>query len=437
MLARSVTLNILGQAATLAIGFFASIALARWLGPTDRGLLGVITSVSNVALALGSIGLPMAVWYFASRETPAFGELLGNTFLYAGLLAIAFGGGFWLFRDELSGHLSHGRGGYAWVLGGFVVSIIFLDYTTHNQLLGRLRFGLVNLLVVLSKIAYLICVVVLVGVLDLGVSGALIAVAAGSAVVTVGSTRIILGWARPRVDLRLFRELLRYGSRIQVGSIFQLLNYRLDVVILQFYVSLSTVGYYVVAQTLAELVLTLARAFQGSVLPLVSHYEGDERQNVTTRNSLRHHGVLAFAALLLNAAFGPLVIVFAYGAAFHPAIVPMLILLPGMWFVGSANVVMGDLSGRGRPGVASALSGGVVVVTVVLDLLLIPPFGMVGAAVASLVAYVCFGVSSLVVLARIAGLDLRELLPTSADVRAYPAAIGPAVARLRARRTAS
>lgn len=437
MLARSVTLNLIGQAATLAIGFFASIALARWLGPTDRGLLGVITSVSNLALALGSVGLPMAVWYFASRANARYGDLLGNTFLYAGLLAVVFGGGFWLFSGELSDHLSDGRGGPAWILGGFIVAIIFLDYTTHNQLLGRLRFGLVNLLVVLSKIAYVACVVVLVGVLDLGVSGALIAVAAGSALVTAGSTWVILGWARPGIDRLLFRRLLRYGSRIQVGSIFQLLNYRLDVVILQFYVPLASVGYYVVAQTLAELVLTLARAFQGSVLPLVSHYEGDERQNVTTRDSLRHHGVLAFVALLLNAVFAPLVIIFAYGAVYEPAIVPLLILLPGMWFVGSATVAMGDLSGRGRPGVASALSGVAVLVTVILDLLLIPPFGVVGAAVASLVAYVCFGISSLVVLARIAGLEPRELFPTRADVLAYPAAVRPAMARLRAGRAAS
>jgi O-antigen/teichoic acid export membrane protein len=437
MLARSVTLNILGQAATLAIGFFASIALARWLGPTDRGLLGVITSVSNVALALGSIGLPIAVWYYASREHARFGELLGNTFLWAGLLAVVCGGGFWLLRDELAAHLSHGEGGNAWVLGGFVVSILFLDYTTHNQLLGQLRFGLVNLLVVLSKIAYLICVVVLVGRLDLGVSGALVAVAAGSIVVTVGSTRTILQWARPRIDLGLFRMLLRYGSRIQIGSIFQLLNYRLDVVILTFFVPLSSVGYYVVAQTLAELVLTLARAFQGSVLSLVSHYEGDERQNATTRASLRHHGILAFAAMLANAVFGPLVIVFGYGDQFRPAIVPFLILLPGMWFLGAANVVTGDLSGRGRPGAASALSGGAVVVTVILDLLLIPHFGVPGAAVASLIAYTCFGIASLIVLSRVARIHFREVLPTRDDLRAYPAAVRPAMARLRARRQPS
>jgi len=437
MLARSVTLNLLGQAATLVIGFFAAIALARWLGPTDRGLLGVITSVSNVALALGSIGLPIAVWYFASREHAQFGALLGNTFLHAGLLAVVFGGGFWIFQDQLAEHLSHGKGGDAWVLGGLVVSILFLDYTTHNQLLGRLRFGLVNLLVVLSKIAYLICVVLLVGVLDLGVSGALVAVAAGSIVVTVGSTRAILRWARPRIDFGLFRSLLRYGSRVQVGSIFQLLNYRLDVVILQFFVPLSSVGYYVVAQTLAELVLTLGRAFQSSVLPLVSHYEGDERQNATTRALLRHHGILAFAAMLLNVVFGPLVIVFGYGDAFRPAIVPFLILLPGMWFLGAANVVTNDLSGRGRPGAASALSGGAVLVTILFDLLLIPPFGVSGAAVASLIAYVCFGIASLVVLARVARMQVREVLPTRADLRAYPAAVRPAMARLRARRQPS
>jgi hypothetical protein len=55
--------------------------------------------------------------------------------------------------------------------------------------------------------------------------------------------------------------------------------------------------------------------------------------------------------MLANAVFGPLVIVFGYGDQFRPAIVPFLILLPGMWFLGAANVVTGDLvRGAGGPG---------------------------------------------------------------------------------------
>ena len=59
-------------------------------------------------------------------------------------------------------------------------------------------------------------------------------------------------------------------------------------------------------------------------------------------------------------------------------------------------MVTGDLRGRGRPGVSSLLAGLTAIVTVGLDLLLIPAYGANGAALASAVAYTVFGVGSLV-----------------------------------------
>jgi hypothetical protein len=51
---------------------------------------------------------------------------------------------------------------------------------------------------------------------------------------------------------------------------------------------------------------------------------------------------------------------------------------------------------------------------------LIPPFGAVGAAIASLVAYALFGVASVAGLARMTGVPWRLMaVPTSADVVAY------------------
>ena len=210
--------------------------------------------------------------------------------------------------------------------------------------------------------------------------------------------------------------MIGYGARVEVGAVFQLMNARLDVIILQFFRPLSQVGYYVIAQIIAELVIVLSRAFQTSLLPLISRFEGQERQALTTTAAIRHHGILTFGAILFNAVFGTLVILFGYGPSFRGALVPMLILLPGMWFLGTGMVVAGDLRGRGRPALSSALGGLAVAVTVGLDLLLIPNHGAVGAAFASLAAYTVFGTTSLVALARVSGIPLRTLvIPTSAD----------------------
>jgi O-antigen/teichoic acid export membrane protein len=419
VLGRSVTLNVLGQVGSLVLGFVASVALARWLGPSDRGLLAVMVSVTNLGLAVAGLGLPFAVMYFASRDSDS-GALLGNSLLASAVLAAIFVPGFWLFRDELESAFGHGQGGLVWVLAAVLVPVTFLDWSTHNQLLGKLRFGAYNLLVVVSKLVALVAVIALVRVLDLGLAGGVLAVACGSFVVAAGSAALILGDGAPRLSWPLFGELLQYGRRVQIGTVLQVLNYRFDVVIVQFFRPLASVGYYVVAQILAELVIVLARGFQSSVVPLVAGSEGEARQAETTVAAVRHHGILAAAGIVANAVFSPLAITLAFGSQFHAAILPFFILLPGMWFLGTSAVVASDLSGRGRPGLASSLAAGAAVITVALDLALIPPFGVPGAAVASLVTYTAFGIASLIALHRVTGIPIRTLVvPERHDFLAY------------------
>ncbi|HEY4413965.1 MAG TPA: oligosaccharide flippase family protein, partial [Gaiellaceae bacterium] len=352
-LKRSVALNLLGGMSSLAIGFATSVLLANWLGTADRGLLAIMITVGTVGVAVAGLGLPMAVMYFASREDADGPAILGSTLLYGLALAAVFVPGVWLLRHPLARLLAGGHGGAAWVLVGVAVPLIFLDWTTHNQLLGRLRFGRYNALVVLSKVATLVVAVVLLWVLDLGVTGGVVAALAASVVMIGGSLPAILADGRPRLDGALFRRLASYGGRVQVGALLQLLNYRVDVLVLGLFVPLADVGYYFVAALFAELVVTIANAFQSSVLPLVSHYEGRDEQTRTTIAAIRHHTILALFATAANAIFSPLVILVALSHGYRPAILPFFILLPGMVLLGAGTVVTGDLRGRGRPGLAS------------------------------------------------------------------------------------
>jgi stage V sporulation protein B len=420
MLSRSVALNILGGFGSLAVGFATSVLLANWLGAADRGLLGIMITASGVGLAVAGLGLPMAVMYFASRKDASGPRLLADTVIYGLLLAAVFIPGAWLLRHQLSHLLADGRGSRAWILAGVLVPLTFLDWTTHNQLLGKLRFGLYNVLVILSKLATLALVVVLLGVLGFGLGGALVATMAASVVMILGSLPAILSEGAPRPDRALFRHLVAYGSKVQIGSVLQLLNYRLDIIVLSLFVPLSEVGYYFVAAFLAELVVTIANAFQSSVLPLVSHYDQDDRQRSTTVAAVRHHTILALLAIVANAVFSPIIILVALSHDYRPALTPFFILLPSMLFLGLGTVVQGDLRGRGRPGLSSAYAAVAVVVTVVLDLALIPPFGVVGAAIASVCAYTIYGVVSLRGLSRISGIPLRELaVPRREDLSLY------------------
>jgi hypothetical protein len=63
---------------------------------------------------------------------------------------------------------------------------------------------------------------------------------------------------------------------------------------------------------------------------------------------------------------------------------------------------------------------------------LIPPFGVIGAALASVAAYTCFGVTSLIALSRVSGIGARELVvPTREDFMVYRRFIGRVLRRRR------
>ncbi len=432
VLARAISLNVAGQIGGFAIGFFSAILLARLLGPADRGLLAVMTVVSAVALALSGAGLQTAAQYYASRRETPQRALLGNNLAYGLVLAAVFVPAFWLLRGPIAHLFADGRGGLVWVLAALLVPLAFLNFTASGQLCGRLEFGLWNLLLIASRLVSLVCVGVLVALAGLGVAGGILAAAAGSAIVVAGSTVRLLREGRPLLDRRLFSANVRYGVKAQIGSLFQFLNFRLDLLVLGLFAPLASVGYYAVAATLAELVTYLGIAFQISVLPIVSRGQGNARRAETSRAAVRHHSVLALVLVAANAVFAPLVLLYGYGDAFRPALLPLLILLPGMWFVGTGNLVVGDLRGRGRPGLASTVKGVSALLTVGLDVALIPPFGVTGAALASLVSYAFFGSVSLLVLSRVSGVPVRKLaVPTRGDLALYPRTARAAVGRLR------
>src|SRR4051812_5235423 len=79
VLSRSVVLNMLGRFGNLAVGFATSIMLADWLGASDRGLLGVVLTASNVAYVLAGFGLPLAVAYYSSRHDVDDGAMFADT----------------------------------------------------------------------------------------------------------------------------------------------------------------------------------------------------------------------------------------------------------------------------------------------------------------------------------------------------------------------
>jgi O-antigen/teichoic acid export membrane protein len=165
-----------------------------------------------------------------------------------------------------------------------------------------------------------------------------------------------------------------------------LLNLRLDFILLSVLAGPAVLGVYAIASKFAELVKVPGMALTYVLYPRYSR-EGGAAAAADARRLLPRAGVSLGAAVVPLWFAAVWVIPALYGAAFDRAVLPARIILLGLVLEGVAGVLTGFLYGIGRPGLNSWAMGAGLVVTVVLDLLLIPPFGSTGAAVASASAY--------------------------------------------------
>jgi O-antigen/teichoic acid export membrane protein len=185
---------------------------------------------------------------------------------------------------------------------------------------------------------------------------------------------------------RLVRRVAAYGIRGQAGGLIAQLNLRLDYVVLSALAGPAALGIYTIASKLAELVKVVGMALTYVLYPAFARQGPAGAAETAARLIPKAAAATAIAALPLWLAAG-IAVPAVYGAAFDGAVTPARIILAGLVLEGAGAVITAYLYGAGRPGQNSIAMAVGLVVTVGLDVALIPAFGATGAAVASAAAY--------------------------------------------------
>lgn len=423
-LLRSVLANVGARAIAVAALAAATVAVAWSSGPEGVGVYALLRMLPGMVGVLAVGGLPGALAYFLAEPRR------GAPRLWPTLAAIAVVGGIagsavWLALSPLIGRflLPDVPWPVVAATGVTVATQLLLTCAkTALQGLGDRRGS--DVVIALEEVAFLPCfgLALLAGIE--GAAGVVLALAAADLVVGVAGWQRVarhLGWARlglsrtrgwlGRPNSALAREVLGYGMRGQVGGLLTLLNLRLDFLFLSAIAGAGPLGVYAVASKYAELLRLPATALTWVTYPRLAGLDRRTADRQARRLVPAALGAVVAGAGVLALLCGP-VIDALYDERFAEAPRLALILLTGLLLGGAGGVASGYLYARGRPGLNSVLIGVGVVLTVSLDLVLIPRAGAEGAAVASTVAYATTDLLLLVALWRITrkaapGLDLR------------------------------
>jgi O-antigen/teichoic acid export membrane protein len=232
-----------------------------------------------------------------------------------------------------------------------------------------------------------------------------------------------------------YRAACRLGLPAMVGEVATLAVYRLDLAVVALLLTPADVGRYAVASSLAELLWIVPNGATQVLLPQVAL---DRRGRATAPLVLASTVVTLFVALALALA-GPALVPFVFGHAYTAATNALPWLCVGATALGAWRLLLADLAARGHTAIRGITAGVAGVVMIALDFALIPVWGIGGAGVASLVAYVvAFGVvvrawhvaserpvRELLDLGSawtLVSQSLRSLLPSAAAARARAAA---------------
>jgi O-antigen/teichoic acid export membrane protein len=385
------------KAAHAAIAFATSIVLAKLLGPSGFGVFSFVIALVALLTIPSELGIPnLAVREIAvSNARKDWGHMRGfivwahwTVALTSGFL-VAVGATVMLAWGD---HFAPSRLACMW-LGLILVPVLSFGALRDSMLRG-LRKVLLGQLPqpIIRPLTLLVLLLVL---WKLGVD-------LGSPVRVMGLHILSVGFAffcglyfflknrpaeLPGAESRFSSSIwLRSSIPFGMTAALQLINGRTDILMLGFFRSDAEVGIYRVAAQLAAAVIFAMQAVNAIQGPHIAHLyaKGDMRklQQMITRTA---QVVLMFAVpvVIVIVLFGAFIVRNIYGPAYEAAYLPLVILCIGQ-LVNAAMGAVGSLlnmTGHERDTVKSVLIAAIV--NVILNVTLIPAWGITGAAIAT------------------------------------------------------
>lgn len=395
----------------LPLTLVAGILIARYLGPDGKGTLALIVLAATVLKLIGGIGIEFANVYYTSKNRRKIAEIFSNNifiWIISTISIILLG---LLLKDRLILTILPNLDPTFFNFVLFVFPLLLWLSFAHSMFQGLEKFKEFNFLRMAEPLTKCATIIVLVVILNMGLYGGVLAIALTYLLPTCLSVYLLLKLVKMKLQTNRFLlfESIKYGLKGQVGIFFQFFNYRLDMFLVNYFLDISAVGFYTVSVTLAELLWHIPNSVSLTLFPNVSSRDEESASRFTCKISRISISVMLISAIILGV-LSIYIVPNLYGESFAASILPLQILLPGVIAFGLVKILTGYLHGRGKPLYASIVTICSLILTLIFDFLLIPKLGIMGAALATTIAYGFSLILTIYFFLKISGVKIHEFL---------------------------
>ena len=377
---------VFSQAFSWVFSVFNNIIVVRTLGPEGQGVIALVVSFSGILATLGNLGLNWSNTYWAVRKKTMADTIFSNSMVFSLILILAV---FILLKGRFIDFTN------PFIDANFfrivLLAIPFMVFTQLNQslLLGLQKMMPYNLISV-SRLFFL----------TLGFSFFLVILKKTlvfavwvwfyvAVLICFFSVYLVINQLkgfRLKIDIRAFTDSVKIGVRVFSLGLISLLIMRFDFFILRYFKGVESVGYYSIAVLFTEVLLFIPQILGQLIMP-----RGSMQDSGSLILALRVNRIAVVYSLVLGVAmilFIRPVLLILFGSSFLSSYRSFILLVPGIIALNCTSTICSYINGKeGYPKQMILAALLAFIINILFDLLLIPKYGIDGAAVASSIAY--------------------------------------------------
>lgn len=377
-----------------AVGLLLVLALSRRLGAEGLGRYSLAFSVLYFFSTLAPLGLSSVVTREGAKDRSTLEPILSSALVLSTIASVLLTAAMVVIGYVLD-YDAETR------LSLVVLSLFIVPYSV-GLLIESVFVALEKMqhVAVTMAVEYVFKVGVAVGLVYLGygLQAVLVMAVVGRAVACVLGVQLLRreGIAvRWKADPETNRKLLKLVPTFVLISVFALLYWRIDIVMLSKLQPMIEVGYYSAAYRVFDLAMVIPYSLCLSLYPNIATAIQNDRALLNTlgRSTMRYLAALTLPAAMCTTVFSGPILKLLYGPGFADAIPTLSVLMWTLVFYGVVRYHAYVLVAANHQKIDLALNMVMSVLNIVLNLVLIPKLSHLGAALATLISILVYGVA--------------------------------------------
>jgi len=386
-----------------------NIAMARMLGAELSGGLNFFLTNIYLVLLIGSLCLDAGIVYYVSKKDPIEGILAPFAVVWSVIVSVIIAGLFILFYKTNNSIFKNSFLFYACIcysLGTFLnIYFIAFFYSYDNYKIPNLVAGLINL-------GLLFCIPwhknwLFTFDTDMFL---LIFFAATLLQGVIISVWWFVNSKKPFLlhfnGIKNIIPVMKYSITALAGNFTYFIMYRIDYWFVDRYCTDKSLGNYIQVSRLGQLLIL------PSVIIAQALFTQASKENITFETQsfgkiVRVMLFCYFLAAVFLFLFGEPVILYVWGNEFDEMYEPLMITLPGIIFLSVSYLFSPIFAGQGKVSYNVLIALLTLVVVVICNLLLVPVWGINGAAVSTSIGFLVMMILNVIIANRKFGFTLN------------------------------